>query len=94
MRHVVSVKRPCVRCKVTRDDIISGQTAGGRSLSDKKTVRKLLESPRDNVPIVKNENEVAEEEEKECSGVIEVVFVFRLAMFSRKFYEIAQAKRD
>lgn len=59
------MKRPRVRCIVTRDGIFSGWKAGGESLRDEKLVRNiLLKFLAKRLASVTNANEVTAEEER------------------------------
>lgn len=64
MRHGVAVKRLCVRFVMTADDIISGRTAGGRTLMDTKLIRRrLLRDQKEHKSNIRDENEGGDEEE-------------------------------
>lgn len=47
VRHGVAVRRPCVRCMVTGEDIIAGRRSDIRSMEDTRRVRRIVCSGRD-----------------------------------------------
>lgn len=47
MWHGVAVMRPCARCMVTADDVISGEIASERSVMETKMIRsRFLKLPK------------------------------------------------
>lgn len=60
--HGVAVKRTFVSCMGTKEDIISSDMAGDRSVRDIKMIKiRSLEIPRSDTRSVENGNEVAQE---------------------------------
>lgn len=61
------VKKLCVKCIVTGDDITSGQLTCKRSLRDTKLLEKNIQDTlRNSIASFENENKVADEEESAC----------------------------
>lgn len=95
VREGVAAEKPCVRYMVTGEDTISAQTADDRSLRKTKMFRRsLLKPPRKIVATVRDENEVAQEEEGEWSGIVRRLFAIMLAIFSRNVFGIPRSTRS
>lgn len=68
--------------------------ADDRPLREAKMVTGiLLEIIRNNIAIFKDENKVAEEEERRWSAVVEEVFVNIEPLFSKHFYGFLQSRK-
>lgn len=62
------MKRPCVRSMVTGEDNISGDVASERAVRNTKMARgRVLEISRNNMGSLYDGNEVAQEENEQCS---------------------------
>lgn len=87
VRHVAAVKRCCSRGMVTGEDILRVEMTGERSVRDTKMIRnRFLKVPKNSIWSIEDENEVAQEEERNCDqGLIRNHFLSSWPSFLKTF---------